>query len=72
MMISRRIAAEGQRTRRQPYTDSADGGESESRVCADSPTAQNGAPIIRSDGVVVGGTRSIAINSAYNDGKSGC
>ena len=39
-------------------------------LLADSPTAQNGAPIIRSDGVVVGGNaRSIAINSAYNDGK---
>jgi len=39
-------------------------------LLAESPTAQNGAPIIRSDGVVIGGNgRVSAINQAYSKGR---
>jgi hypothetical protein len=38
---------------------------------ADSPTAQNGAPIVRGDGIVIGGNgRSAAIAAAYKNGKA--
>lgn len=41
-------------------------------LLAESPTAQNGAPIIREDGAVVGGNaRAQAIISAYESGKAG-
>lgn len=41
------------------------------RLLADSPTAQNGAPIIRGDGAVIGGNaRSQAIIAAYNSGRA--
>lgn len=42
------------------------------RKLAESPTAQNGAPIIRGDGVVIGGNaRSAAILAAYRNGMAG-
>ena len=41
------------------------------RLLADSPTAQNGAPIIRGDGAVIGGNaRTQAIIAAYNSGRA--
>ena len=41
------------------------------RLLADSPTAQNGAPIIRGDGAVIGGNaRTQAIIAAYNGGRA--
>jgi hypothetical protein len=41
------------------------------RQLEDSPNAQNGAPIIRSDGVVIGGNiRSMALTDAYNKGRA--
>ncbi len=41
------------------------------RMLAESPTAQNGAPIVRGDGVVIGGNgRSRAILTAYANGNA--
>lgn len=41
------------------------------RQLEDSPNAQNGAPIIRSDGVVIGGNiRSMALTDAYAKGRA--
>lgn len=41
------------------------------RLLADSPTAQNGAPIIRGDGAVIGGNaRTQAIIAAHNSGRA--
>ena len=41
------------------------------RLLADSPTAQNGAPIVRGDGAVIGGNaRSRAILTAYEKGRA--
>ena len=41
------------------------------RLLADSPTAQNGAPIVRGDGAVIGGNaRAQAIATAYNNGRA--
>lgn len=42
------------------------------RQLEDSPNAQNGAPIIRADGVVIGGNiRSMALTDAYDKGRAG-
>lgn len=41
------------------------------RQLEDSPNAQNGAPIIRADGVVIGGNiRSMALTDAYDKGRA--
>ena len=41
-------------------------------LLAESPTAQNGAPFVRDDGVVIGGNgRVMAISMAYQSGKAG-